>query len=59
MLQRGFVDANVLLSRTTSDWLFLLRNETQEMFQLPSTIDVGSETVRAHRADRYRLPDLR
>ena len=49
MLQRVFVDANVLLSRTTRDWLFLLRNETQQMFQLHSTIDVVTETVRARR----------
>jgi hypothetical protein len=32
MLHRDFVDAIVLLSRTTRDWLFLLRDETQQMF---------------------------
>lgn len=48
-LQRVFVDANVLVSRTTRDWLFLLRNETQGMFQVHSTFDVIVEAVRAFR----------
>ncbi len=44
-----FVDSNVLYSRTTRDWLFLLRNETRDMFQVHSTIDVVVEVVRAVR----------
>lgn len=39
------MDANVLFSRTTRDWLFLLRQETDSMFQVHSTEDVLAETL--------------
>jgi hypothetical protein len=55
MLQRVFVDANVLLSRTTRDWLFLMRNKTQQMFQLHATIDVVTKIVRARRGLKPEL----
>lgn len=54
MTQRVFVDANVLASKTLRDWLFLLRNETDGMFQLHTTFDVLVETVRVF---RRRHPD--
>lgn len=52
MLQRVFVDSNVLVSRTTRDWLFLLRNEVGGMYQVHSTFDVLVEAVRAWRRIR-------
>ena len=52
MFQRVFVDSNVLFSRTTRDWLFLLRRETRNMFQVHSTIDVIAEVVRAVRREK-------
>ncbi|WP_092554493.1 PIN domain-containing protein [Herbiconiux ginsengi] len=55
MLQRVFVDSNVLYSRTTRDWLFLLRNETRDMFQVHSSIDVVVEVVRAVRREKPQL----
>jgi hypothetical protein len=45
MAQRVFVDANVLFSRATRDWLFLLRQETDSMFQIHCTEDVLAETL--------------
>jgi len=45
LIQRVFVDANVLYSRTLRDWLFLLRRETEGMFQVHSTEDVLAEVV--------------
>ena len=45
MTQRVFVDANVLLSRTLRDWLFLLRVESNGgLFQIHTSWDVISET---------------
>jgi len=44
LIQRVFVDANVLYSRTLRDWLFLLRRETEGMFQIHTTEDVLAET---------------
>lgn len=49
MVQRIFVDSNVLASRTLRDWLFQLRNETDTMFQVHTTFDVLVETVRVFR----------
>ena len=49
MLQRVFVDSNVLVSRTTRDWLFLLRDEIKGMYQVHSTFDVLVEVARAWR----------
>lgn len=43
MMQRVFVDANVLYSRTLRDWTFLFRGSTDGMFQLHSTEDVFAE----------------
>ena len=45
LIQRVFVDANVLYSRTLRDWLFLLRRETEGMFQIHTTEDVLAETA--------------
>lgn len=56
MLQRVFVDANVLASRTCRDWLFLLREENDGMYQLHVTPDVLAETVRVMRRNNPRLP---
>lgn len=44
LIQRVFVDANVLYSRSLRDWLFLLRSETEGMFQIHTTEDVLAET---------------
>lgn len=44
LIQRIFVDANVLYSRSLRDWLFLLRSETEGMFQIHTTEDVLAET---------------
>jgi predicted nucleic acid-binding protein len=52
---RVFVDSNVFVSRTIRDWLFLLRQETDGMFQTHSTVDVIAESVRAVRRIRPRL----
>lgn len=49
MLQRVFVDSNVLASRTLRDWLFLLRNETEGMYQLHASFDVVVEAYRVWR----------
>lgn len=48
-MQRVFVDANVLYSRTTRDWLFMLRNEAVGMFQLHCTEDVLVEVLNSYR----------
>lgn len=45
MLQRVFVDADVLASRTPYDWLALLRDET-DAFQLHSSPAVIADAVR-------------
>ncbi|MFJ4760446.1 hypothetical protein ACIP1V_06580 [Kocuria marina] len=45
MTQRVFVDANVLVSKTLMDWLFLLRLENPAMFQVHSTEDVFAEVI--------------
>ncbi|MFK4835911.1 hypothetical protein ACI3KY_09295 [Microbacterium sp. ZW T2_14] len=45
MLQRVFVDADVLASRTPYDWLALLRDET-DAFQLHSSPAVVADAVR-------------
>ncbi|WP_439694428.1 PIN domain-containing protein [Curtobacterium sp. SP.BCo] len=56
MLQRVFVDANVLCSRTLRDWICLLRLRTDGMFQLHTTEDVLAETVRTLRRRHPELP---
>lgn len=45
MTHRVFVDANVLYSKTTRDWLFNLRIATDGLFQTHCTEDVFAETV--------------
>lgn len=47
VLQRIFVDAGVLASRTQHDWLTLLRDETGDWFQLHSSSDLVEAAVRA------------
>lgn len=59
---RVFVDADVLVSRTTRDWLFMLRHNTR-MFQLHTTHDVIAETLSSWRninptANGKRIPEL-
>ncbi|MDA3806227.1 PIN domain-containing protein [Clavibacter sp. CT19] len=54
-IQRVFVDANVIFSRTQRDWLFMLRVETAGMFQLHTTEDVLAEAFSSLR-DSY--PDM-
>lgn len=44
-VHKVFVDANVLYSRTLRDWLFILQQETGNMFAVQSTEDVLSETL--------------
>lgn len=63
VLRRVFVDADVLVSRTTRDWLFMLRLHTAGMFQLHTTPDVLYETLAAWRdlhpdADGRKVPQL-
>lgn len=44
MIQRIFVDANILVSRTLMDWLFMLRQETGGgMFSIITSEDVLAE----------------
>lgn len=59
---RVFVDADVFVSRTTRDWLFMLRLKTR-MFQLHTTPDVIAETLSSWRninptANGKRIPEL-
>lgn len=46
VLQRIFVDADVLAARTPYEWLVLLRDETGGSFQLHSSADVVEDAVR-------------
>jgi len=51
------VDANVLLSKTLRDWLFLLRNETEGgMFTVYATEDILAETLYHLRRNHPRAP---
>ena len=43
MTQHIFVDANILMSRTLMDWLFMLRAETGRMFSIVTSEDVLAE----------------
>lgn len=45
MPQRFFVDTNVFYSKTLMDWLFLLKQENNTMFQLHATEDVFAEVA--------------
>lgn len=54
MVQRVFVDSNVLASKTLRDWLFLLRHDTQGMFQTHSSFDVLIEAARVWRKRKPR-----
>lgn len=45
MNQRVFIDANTLYSRTLRDWTFLLRLNTNDMFQLHTSWDVITEAA--------------
>jgi predicted nucleic acid-binding protein len=56
LIQRVFVDANVLYSRTLRDWLFLLRRETGGMFQIHTTEDVLAETAYRLRRSNPTMP---
>jgi len=50
------VDANVFFSRTTRDWLFLLRNQTRGMFTVHATVDVVAEAVYSLRREFPNAP---
>lgn len=56
MGQRVFVDANILVSKTCMDWLFLLHQTSGSMFNLASTEDVISEVVKARRRNHPQAP---
>lgn len=51
-----FVDANILASKTLTDWLFFLRLANPELFCLRTSEDVLAETVRVMRRVNPRLP---
>ncbi len=55
MFQRVFVDANVLVSKTTRDWLLLVHAVLEGMFQLHTTEDVFAEVFRTIRKKNPRL----
>lgn len=54
MTHRVFVDANVLYSKTTRDWLFHLRLANEGLFQLHCTEDVFAEAVHHLRKNHPR-----
>lgn len=56
MTQRIVVDANVLYSKTQMDWLFLLRIETETVFQVTCTEDVLAEVLHNLRRNYPRWP---
>ena len=56
LLQRVFVDANVLVSRTQRDWLFQLRLHTDGMFQVHTTEDVLAEALSSLRNLKPDMP---
>ena len=56
LLQRVFVDANVLVSRTQRDWLFQLRLHTEGMFQVHTTEDVLAEALSSLRNLKRDMP---
>lgn len=58
MLQRVFVDADVLASRTQYEWLALLRDETGSSFQLHSSSDVVVDAVRVWRRRNPAVPRI-
>ncbi len=55
MKQRIFVDANILVSKTLRDWLFLLRDACPGMFQTHTSEDVLIEVAKAWRERRPTL----
>ena len=54
MMRRVLVDANVLVSRTTLDWLHFLREYNEGMFQLHITDDIQAEAIHALRRNHPR-----
>ena len=48
-MERVFVDANILYSRTIRDWLFALSTSKMQMFDLFSSEDVFAEVVYHYR----------
>ncbi|OFR89564.1 hypothetical protein HMPREF2863_08405 [Micrococcus sp. HMSC067E09] len=54
MTRRVLVDANVLVSRTTLDWLHFLRESNEGMFQLHVTHDIQAEAIHALRRSHPR-----
>lgn len=55
MPQRVLVDANVISSRTLTDWLFHLQLSNEGMFSLYWTLDIQAEAIRVM---RKRFPDI-
>lgn len=56
MTRRVLVDANVLVSRTTMDWLHFLREFNEGMFQLHITHDIQAEAIHALRRRHPKRP---
>lgn len=56
-VQRVFLDANILFSRTLRDWIFLLRNETQgRMFTVATSEDAIVEAQNSFRKQNPEAP---
>nr|VDG64155.1 Uncharacterised protein [Streptococcus thermophilus] len=55
MTQRVLIDANVISSRTLSDWLFHLQRCNEGMFSLFWSLDIQAEAVRVM---RRRFPKM-
>ena len=55
-MQRVFVDANVLYSKTLMDWLFLLKLHNPGMFQVHTTEDVCAEVLANMRSRHPQAP---
>lgn len=49
MAQRVLVDANVIASRTLTDWLFHLRRFNSGMYTVLWTRDIQAEAIRVMR----------
>lgn len=56
-VQRVFIDANILFSRTLRDWMFMLRIETQgQMFTLSTSEDALVEAQYSFRKEHPSAP---
>lgn len=55
-MQKVFIDANVLVSRTLRDWLFAFRQPELFMFELYSSLDVITEALHSIRRNKPEIP---